>query len=204
MRPVGTLCRARCHHHFGVRFLLSQERAEHPQGRAAQRELQGDLAKDLIGRFALTKTIARPDYSALGGAVSLDDTNLTGNGGNPNLKPIRATNLTPPVEYYFAPRSLVSFGLFHIDLNNYVSYGVSQASYFNEQQKAFRNYNISSPVNSKARSRASSWATSKASVVGSARWPTTPTPTARNKAASSWWATARTRTTWRPTSRTTG
>lgn len=113
--------------------------------------LKVDLAKDVIGRFAITKTLARPDYSALGGAVSLDDTNLTGNGGNPNLKPIRATNLDAAFEYYFAPRSLVSLGLFHIDLNNYVSYGVSQASYFNEQQKAFRTYNISSPVNSKGK-----------------------------------------------------
>ena len=108
-----------------------------------------DLAKDLVGRLAVAKTIARPDFSALGGAVSLDDTNNTGSGGNPNLKPIRATNVDASVEWYFAPRSLASFGLFHIELNNYVSFGVSTASYFNEQRKQFQDYRISSPINSK-------------------------------------------------------
>ena len=113
--------------------------------------LKVDLAKDLVARFAVAKTLARPDFSALGGAVSLDDTNLTGNGGNPNLKPIRATNVDAAVEWYFAPRSLLSAGVFHIDLQNYVSFGVSQATYFNEQKKQFATYNVSSPINSKGK-----------------------------------------------------
>ena len=113
--------------------------------------LKMDLAKDLVGRFAIAKTLARPDYSALGGAVSLDDVNMTGSGGNPNLKPIRSTNLDAALEYYFAPRSMVSAGLFHMNLNNYVSYGVSQAQYFNEQTKRFETYRVSSPVNSKGK-----------------------------------------------------
>jgi iron complex outermembrane receptor protein len=113
--------------------------------------LKMDLARNLVARFALAKTLARPDYSALGGAVSLDDTNLTGSGGNPNLKPIRATNVDAGIEWYFAPRSLLQAGLFHIDLQNYVSYGVSQATYFNEQKKAFATYNVSSPINSKGK-----------------------------------------------------
>lgn len=110
-----------------------------------------DLSKELVARLALAKTLARPDYSALGGAVSLDDTNLTGNGGNPNLKPIRSTNFDAALEWYFAPRALLSAGLFHMDLQNYVSYGVSQASYYNEQRKRFETYSISSPVNSKGK-----------------------------------------------------
>lgn len=113
--------------------------------------LKVDLAKDLVARFAIAKTLARPDYSALGGAVSLDDTNMTGNGGNPALKPIRSTNLDAAVEWYFAPRALLSAGVFHMDLQNYVSYGVSKASYFNEQTRRFETYSISSPVNSKGK-----------------------------------------------------
>ncbi|MEN9627705.1 MAG: hypothetical protein RJA10_932, partial [Pseudomonadota bacterium] len=113
--------------------------------------LKVDLARNLVARFAVAKTLARPDFSALGGAVSLDDTNLTGNGGNPNLKPIRATNADAAVEWYFAPRSLLSAGVFHIDLQNYVSFGVSQATYFNEQKKQFATYNVSSPINSKGK-----------------------------------------------------
>ncbi len=110
-----------------------------------------DLSRNLVARFALAKTLARPDYSALGGAVSLDDTNLTGSGGNPNLKPIRSTNTDAAIEWYFAPRSVLSAGLFHLDLKNYVGYGVAPASYFNEQTKRFETYRVSSPINSKGR-----------------------------------------------------
>ena len=110
-----------------------------------------DLSKDWVARLGVSKTLSRPDFSALGGAVSLDDTNLTGSGGNPNLKPIRATNVDAAVEWYFAPRALLSAGVFQINLSNYVSFGVSQASYFNEQQRGFRNYNVSSPINSKGK-----------------------------------------------------
>jgi len=113
--------------------------------------LKVDLARNLVARFALAKTLARPDYSALAGSVSLDDTNLTGNGGNPDLKPIRATNIDAGIEWYFAPRALLSAALFHIDLQNYVSFGTSPATYFNEQKKAFATYNVSSPVNSKGK-----------------------------------------------------
>lgn len=113
--------------------------------------LKVDLARNLVARFALAKTLARPDYSALAGSVSLDDTNLTGNGGNPDLKPIRATNIDAGIEWYFAPRALLSAALFHIDLQNYVSFGTSPAKYFNEQKKAFATYNVSSPVNSKGK-----------------------------------------------------
>ena len=48
-----------------------------------------DLTKELVARVAAARTMARADYSALAGAVSLDDTTHTGNGGNPNLKPVR-------------------------------------------------------------------------------------------------------------------
>jgi iron complex outermembrane recepter protein len=110
-----------------------------------------DLAKNLVGRLAVAKTLARPDYSALGGAVSLDDTNNTGSGGNPNLKPIRSTNVDGAIEWYFAPRSLLQAGVFLLDLKNYVGYGISEAQYFNEQRRSFQTYRISSPINSKGR-----------------------------------------------------
>ncbi|MGL4575785.1 MAG: TonB-dependent receptor [Burkholderiaceae bacterium] len=113
--------------------------------------LRVDVAKDLVARFAAAKTLARPDYSALGGAVSLDDTNLTGNSGNPNLKPIRATNLDASIEWYFAPRSLLSFGVFDINLNNYVGFTTRDATYYNEQRGAFQTYKVSSPTNSKGK-----------------------------------------------------
>ncbi len=111
--------------------------------------LKWDLSKDLVARFAIARTMARPDYSALGGSVSLEDTTNTGNGGNPNLKPILSNNYDAAIEWYFAPSSLLSAGLFYLDLKNFVSFGTHQQEFFNIRDNQFETFTISSPVNSK-------------------------------------------------------
>jgi len=112
-----------------------------------------DLSKDLVARVAVARTLARPDYSALGGAVSLEDTTHTGNGGNPNLKPIRSNNYDAAIEWYFAPKSLLSAGLFYLDLKNYVGFGTSQAQFLDIRTNTFQTYTISSPINSSGSSK---------------------------------------------------
>ena len=107
-----------------------------------------DLADKLVGRLAAARTMARPDYSALGGSITADDTTHTGNGGNPNLKPIRSTNLDATLEYYYAPRSLLSAALFYMDLTNYVGYGTYQTTLLDIRQNSFQTYTISAPTNS--------------------------------------------------------
>jgi iron complex outermembrane receptor protein len=107
-----------------------------------------DLGAGKVLRFAAARTMARPDYSALGGAITADDTTLTGNGGNPNLKPIRSTNLDAAFEWYYAPRSLLQAGLFYMDLTNYVAFGTYQTELLNIREGAFRTYTISAPINS--------------------------------------------------------
>jgi iron complex outermembrane receptor protein len=113
--------------------------------------LRFDLGKNMVGRLAAARTMARPDYSALGGSISADDITLTGNGGNPDLKPITSNNFDATWEWYFAPRSLVSVGAFYMDLDNYVGFGTHQQTLFNQRNNAFANYTISSPINSKGR-----------------------------------------------------
>jgi iron complex outermembrane receptor protein len=107
-----------------------------------------DLSKDLVGRLAAARTMARPDYSALGGAINADDATHTGNGGNPDLKPIRSTNLDATLEWYFQPRALLAGGLFYMDLTNYVGFGVHDVELLNIRTGTFDTYRISSPTNS--------------------------------------------------------
>ncbi len=107
-----------------------------------------DLRKDLLLRLAAARTIARPDFSALGGSISAEDTTHTGNGGNPDLKPIRSNNLDATLEWYFAPRSLLAGGLFYMDLKNYVGFGVHDAQLLNIKTGQFETFRISSPINS--------------------------------------------------------
>lgn len=109
-----------------------------------------DLGNNMIGRLAAARTMARPDFSALGGSITADDTTHTGSGGNPNLKPIRSNNFDAAWEWYYAPRALASVGLFYMDLSNYVAFGTHQQVLFDIRQNSFQTYTISSPINSKA------------------------------------------------------
>ena len=115
--------------------------------------LKFDLANNLILHFSAAQTLARPDYSALGAAISLTDLNNTGSGGNPNLKPIRSTNYDTTLEWYYAPQSLLQFSLFDMEMSSYVDYGTSQETFFNIQKNTFALYNITLPVNTTAQVR---------------------------------------------------
>src|SRR5260370_35092586 len=110
--------------------------------------LKLDLSKDLVARFAIARTMARPDFSALGGSISADDTTHTGSGGNPDLKPIRSTNVDATLEWYFARNSLLAAGLFYLDLSNYVGFGNHQVTLLHIRTGTFHTYTISSPPNS--------------------------------------------------------
>jgi iron complex outermembrane recepter protein len=115
--------------------------------------LKFDLTKDLVLKFSAAQTMARPDYSALGGAVSLTDLNWVGTGGNPNLKPIRSANYDSSIEWYFAPQALLSFGLFYMDMSSYVDYQTSQINFYNQFYKQTGPYTITSPYNTTAQDK---------------------------------------------------
>jgi iron complex outermembrane receptor protein len=112
------------------------------------------LSDDQVLRASIANVMARPDYSALGGAVSLTDSILTGTGGNPNLKPVRAWTYDADWEWYFGDASLLSVSVFYMDLTTDVDYGVNYATYLNATQTGllhtpvYSTYAITSPQNS--------------------------------------------------------
>jgi iron complex outermembrane receptor protein len=122
--------------------------------------LKLDLTKDLLARFAAAETLTRADYSALAGNVSFGappagTTPGSATSGNPDLKPIRSTNLDAGLEWYFARRSLLSATLFYMDLHNYIAYASKPLSEltFGSQSPygAILNYDVSYPINAKGR-----------------------------------------------------
>ena len=115
--------------------------------------LKFDLTKELVLRFSAAETMARPDYSALGGAVNLTDLNWTGNGGNPDLKPIRAATYDGSLEWYFGPQSLLAASIFYMDFSSYVDYLNGTQTFYNQQYKEFGPYTISSPFNTTAQDK---------------------------------------------------
>ena len=106
-----------------------------------------DVTPKLLLRMSAAETMSRPDFSALGGSVSVQDTTLTGNGGNPNLKPIKAAVYDAALEWYYAPTAVAAVSVFYDDLSSYVAYGVSNSVYFSQFYKQNETYSISSPVN---------------------------------------------------------
>ena len=115
--------------------------------------LKFDLANNLVLHFSAAETVARPDYSALGAAISLTDLNNTGSGGNPQLKPIRSSNYDTTLEWYFAPQSLLQFSLFDMEMSSYVDFGTSEQTFFNVQLNRPALYNLTLPVNTTAEVR---------------------------------------------------
>jgi iron complex outermembrane recepter protein len=128
--------------------------------------LKLDLSPELVARFAASETMTRADYSALAGFTNLSPAGCTqkgavcvpnvgtGTGSNPDLKPIRSTNLDAGLEWYFAQSSLLSATAFYMDLRNYIGYGSETKSYvtFNQDFKGVEvPYNLSVPINATGR-----------------------------------------------------
>lgn len=119
-----------------------------------------NLNDDMVLRLAASRTLTRPDFSALAGAVSLSPPAAvggvgTGSGGNPNLEPILSTNADATFEWYYAERSLFSVGVFYMNIDNYVALGTDRQSYFtidsNNPNGAFIDYDLTVPVSSGAK-----------------------------------------------------
>jgi len=122
--------------------------------------LKFDLNKDMLARFAASRTMTRADYSQLAGAVSLnqvDDVNLigAGTGGNPNLKPITSNNFDASFEWYFAPRALFSASVFYMDVTSNIGLAQQHETY-NYIDNAHPNgvpvdFDLTVPVNESAK-----------------------------------------------------
>ncbi|HEX6636715.1 MAG TPA: TonB-dependent receptor, partial [Steroidobacteraceae bacterium] len=110
-------------------------------------------------RFAASKAMARPSLDQLTANISLGGTILTsplldengdpvlgedgqpvqgsavvtsftGNGGNPALKPMEATQFDTALEWYFAPQGSLYTTLFYKDLENYFIRGTQNQDLF--------------------------------------------------------------------------
>ena len=116
-----------------------------------------DVTDSLVARVAVSQTLTRPDYSALAGSLNLNDLALSGTGGNPDLDPIVSNNFDAALEWYFAPRALLSAGVFYMDLKDYVDFRTVAGEYLNQtetnnqQTEVWSTYLVSQPHNVNAK-----------------------------------------------------
>ncbi|MYN45612.1 TonB-dependent receptor [Pseudoduganella sp. FT93W] len=115
--------------------------------------LRFDVSKDLVARLAASKTMSRPDYSALTPAVTLNNINATGTGGNTDLKPVRSYNADATLEWYYAPQSVLSAAVFYMDMPSYIAFGYSKRRYLNTAINQFDDFTITTPLNVAAKNK---------------------------------------------------
>ena len=115
--------------------------------------LRYELEQGLILRGGLGKSMGRPNYNELAGAVALNNTTLLGTSGNPRLKPITATNIDANLAWYFAPRAYASVGIFNSQLKDYVKAGASVVEFFNTSTQTVTPFTVQSRLGVDARVR---------------------------------------------------
>jgi len=82
--------------------------------------LRWDIDRQTVARFAATTSLARPNYFDLVPyrTVSVDDSTLS--TGNPDLQATRATNLDLSLERYYESVGLLSVGVFHKEISDFI------------------------------------------------------------------------------------
>ncbi len=91
-----------------------------------------DFADNIIGRFAASQTVTRPDLSLLAPRVSytnLRPGNLQAAGGNPDLKPYKSTNFDLTGEWYYQPGGYFTVSGFYKRVENFIGSAVATENF---------------------------------------------------------------------------
>lgn len=92
-------------------------------------QLRYEFSPDLIGRAAISSTIARPGFEQITATTSISS-NGDETTGNPALKPTTATGFDIAIEKYLPHAGIASIGFFAKDLKNYIVQNASPLSGF--------------------------------------------------------------------------
>lgn len=84
-----------------------------------------DLAENVKARLSASSGVNRPTYVEWRAAASIDPINGTVEGGNPTLEAEESWGVDASVEYYFAPSSILSAGVFYRNVDNVIYEDVS-------------------------------------------------------------------------------
>lgn len=79
-----------------------------------------EFRPDLIGRAALSSTIARPGFNQVNASTTINPGAGTVQTGNPKLKPTTATSLDFAIEKTLPHAGVVSLGLFDKEISDYI------------------------------------------------------------------------------------
>jgi iron complex outermembrane receptor protein len=101
-----------------------------------------DFGDGKVLRLGLAKVIARPPLDELRASRTLANWSpWTGSAGNPKLKPFEAWQLDASAEYYFRPEALVALSYYYKDVDSYIGWKQSPATFGGQT------YTVASPAN---------------------------------------------------------
>jgi iron complex outermembrane recepter protein len=103
--------------------------------------VRAQLLDDVYLRAAASKVVTRPSFDQLTPATTLNYLFLTGNGGNPNLKPLRADQFDVSLEWYRSQTSIAYLAGFYKSVDGFVQ-NLSRTQVIEGQE-----FLISSPQN---------------------------------------------------------
>jgi iron complex outermembrane receptor protein len=78
-----------------------------------------DVSPQFVVRFAAGRTMARPDYTDIVPRVSLNPGALSGDGGDPSVKPYRANGADLSFEFYPDRETIFAAALYYKDIKSY-------------------------------------------------------------------------------------
>jgi TonB-dependent receptor len=87
------------------------------------------LQPDVYLRLAGSRVFSLANFQDLNPSVILNNVANTGYKGNPDLKPLEATQADVSLEYYFARSGIVHGSAFYKDITNYVGYTATPVFY---------------------------------------------------------------------------
>ncbi|WP_040232784.1 TonB-dependent receptor domain-containing protein, partial [Xanthomonas citri] len=93
--------------------------------------LSYDTSDDWVFRFAAAKVIAWAPYNQMVNNTFLNDTTLTGSGGNADLSPYESWNFNLSAEYYFAQQAVGAWSVFYKKIDNYIDTSASVERQYN-------------------------------------------------------------------------
>ncbi|KXI28873.1 TonB-dependent receptor [Paraglaciecola hydrolytica] len=91
------------------------------------------INEEMIGRFAVSKTMTRPEFDSLNPRLQMDENvwgpAASGVAGNVNLKPLKSKNLDLSFEWYFDASGMLSTALFYKKMTDFPETVVTTFNY---------------------------------------------------------------------------
>lgn len=106
-----------------------------------------DVADDVVVRLSASRTMARANFADLASFLELDNTTNSGNGGNPDLEPYRASNFDMSAEWYLGEEGLLAVTLFYKDVRSFIVRQSSPEQQFDTNSGLVETFDVSRPRN---------------------------------------------------------